>query len=191
MANDLTVVNDCLAIMGEAPLNALAEDHAYKAAALSTLARVSRAVQSRGWWFNLETLALATDPVDFRVHLPNDTGTVLPSHTNANLAQRGLVMYDLVKGTDLFDAGFTCTVRLTRLLPLEYVPDSVALLIATQTVLEFQSLYDGDQTKTRNLMELVKELGVVASSEHIRNRRVNLVESSERLHRVRRVINHR
>lgn len=191
MTTELTVVNDCLAIMGEAPLNTLTEDHAYKTAAVTTLARVSRSTQSRSWWFNIEKLELTVNPVDGRIYLPNDIGTLLPSHEHANLAQRGRVLYDLDKGTDRFDEGFTCKVRLTRQLAIEDVPDSVSALIAAQTVVEFQSLYDGDQTKTRSLMETVRVLQVLANAEHIRNRRVNLVESSERLNRIRRVINHR
>ena len=191
MVTELTVVNDCLAIMGEAPLNTISEDHAYKTAAVTTLARVSRTIQSRSWWFNMEKLTLSVNPTDARVYLPNDTGTLLPSHLYANLTQRGRVIYDLERGSDLFEEGFTCTVRLTRQLDIELVPDSVAALIAMQTVLEFQSLYDGDQTKTRNLVESVRLLQILATAEHIRNRRVNLVESSERLQRVRSVINHR
>lgn len=190
MVTKIRVVNDCLAIMGEAPLNVLAEDHAFKEAALSTLDRVSSTVQSRSWWYNMETLELTASPVDFRVYLPNDLGTLLPTHANMNLAQRGRVVYDLDRGTDRFPEGFTCTVRLTRKLEIEDVPESVAELIAARTVQEFQNLYDGDQTKTRNLSEAVQSRSIDANSEHIRNRRVNLVNTSERLYRVTSRINY-
>lgn len=191
MATQLSVVNDCLAIMGEAPLNAIAEDHAFKSAAVGTLARLSTTVQSRGWWFNMETLTLSASPVDFRIYVPTDTGTVLAKHANVNIVQRGRVMYDLDKGTDRFAASFTMDVRLTRILALEDIPASVADLIAAKVVLEFQSLYDGDQTKTRNLAAMVGDLQTLAMAEHVRNRRVNLIDISERLYRIRRVIHKR
>ena len=191
MASQLSVVNDCLAIMGEAPLLAIAEDHAFKQAAVNTLARNSNTVQSKGWWFNMETLDLSASPIDLRVYLPNDVGTVLPSHANVNIVQRGRVLYDLNKGTDRFTAGFTLTVKLTRTLALEDIPASVSDLIAAKTVLDFQQLYDGDQTKTRNLLIEVAALQTLATAEHIRNRRVNLIDVSARLYRVRRVINQR
>ena len=190
MVTQLTVVNDCLAIMGEAPLNTLSEEHAFKAAALGVLSRVTGTVLAKGWWFNLETLTLTASPVDGRLYLPSDVGTVLPFHKDANLAQRGRVLYNLTAGTDVFEQGFATTVRLTRLLPLEDCPSSVADLIAARVVLEFQTQYDGDQTKTRNLGELVGTLTTLAMAEHIRNRRVNLVHTSERLARITNVINY-
>lgn len=190
MVTQLRVVNDCLAIMGEAPLNTLAESHAYKAAALGALDRLSGTVQSKGWWFNMETLTVTPNLDDNRVYLPADVGTVLPSHANVNVVQRGRVLYNLDEGTDRFLPSFSAKVRLTRKLDIEDVPDSVADLIAAKVVLEFQNLYDGDQTKTRNLTELVNQLATIAVQEHVRNRRVNLIDTNERLSRVRNTINY-
>lgn len=185
MTTELSVVNDCLAIMGEAPLNSLVEEHAYKAAALATLARASKTVQSREWWYNLENLTLTTSPIDGRLYLPGDVGTMRPVGTSSDLVQRGRVVYNLAAGTDVFAPGFSCAVQITRILALPDVPTSVADLIVAKTVLEFQNLYDGDQTKTRNLGELVARLQQEAKIEHIRNRKVNLIDNNERLARIR------
>lgn len=198
MVTELRVVNDCLAIMGEAPLTAITERHAFKAAARNGLARVSETIQARGWWYNMETLTVAASPVDNRISLPNDVGTVLPPYLYPHVVQRGRFMYDLRRGTDIFPEGTTYEVRLIRILPIELVPNSVAEYIAGQTVLEFQSQYDGDQTKTRNLDKMVngdKSEGTIglkgeAKAEHIRYRRVNLIDNSERLQRVTSRINY-
>ena len=176
--------------MGEAPLNSLTETHAFRASALSTLSRLSHSVQSKGWWFNMETLIVTPNLDDGRVYLPTDVGTVLPSHANINVVQRGRVLYNLDEGTDRFDPSFRASVRLTRVIDIEDVPSSVAELIASKVVLEFQNLYDGDQTKTRNLTELVNQLSIAAVQEHVRNRRVNLIDTNERLSRVRNTINY-
>lgn len=198
MVTELRVVNDCLAIMGEAPLTSLNESHAFKAAARNALTRVSGIIQSKGWWYNMETLNVAASPVDNRITLPNDAGTVLPPYRFPNVVQRGRFMYDLDRGTDIFPEGTTYEVRLVRTLPIDLVPATVAEYIAGQTVLEFQQQYDGDQTKTRNQWKLVygdRQEGTLglkgeAEKEHIRYRRVNLIASSERLHRVTSRINY-
>lgn len=185
MATELSVVNDCLAVMGEAPVNAINEDHAFLAGALGVLNRVSSVIQARSWWYNMENLTVTANPDDGRLYLPNDVTTVLPSHSQSNLAKRGRVLYDLVRGTDVFEAGYSCTLLATRQLHIEDVPASVADYIAAQTVLEFQSLYDGDQTKTRNLQEVAASMRVIATSEHMRQRRVNFIDTNERLGRIR------
>ena len=77
VATTLDVVNDCLAVMGEAPLNTISEDHAFKVAAINILNRNSRNVQARGWWFNQEVLKLTVNPIDSRIYLPNDAGSFI------------------------------------------------------------------------------------------------------------------
>jgi len=195
MATDLDVVNDCLAVMGEAPLNALAEDHTFKEAALGTLKRVSNTIQSRGWWYNMEDYTLRVNTQDLRIYLPTDAGTIMPFDERPTLVQRGRVLYDLSRGSDRFELTDTFVARLVRVLAIADVPNSVAAYIARQTVLEFQQQYDGDQTKTRNLMIEINgspQLGIIglrteAMNEHIRNRRVNLIDTSGRLARITRV----
>jgi hypothetical protein len=195
MANDLDVVNDCLAIMGEAPLNSLTEDHTFKEAALNTLNRVNRQIQSTGWWFNMENYVMRVNLQDQRIYFPTDIGTIMPFENRPHLVQRGRVLYDLSRGTDRFELGQTFDARLVRIIPLADVPESVGAYIARQSVLDFQQAYDGDQTKTRNLMIEINgspQMGIVglkteAKLEHIRNRRVNLIDSSDRMARIDRV----
>lgn len=198
MTTTLSVVNDCLAIMGEAPLNALSEDHAYKQSALTTLDRVDLTIQAKGWWFNVEALTVSTNPTDGRIYLPNDSATIMPLDERPNIVQRGRVLYDLKRGTDIFDLNTTYKIQLKRRVPFEHLPQSISAYIARQTVLEFQMLYDGDSTKTRALYLQVNgdpQLGTLglrgeAMAEHIRNRRVNLIWQSSRLHQITSKINY-
>lgn len=191
MVTQLRVVNDCLAVMGETPLNTLQEEHDYKAAALTRLRATSERIQARkgnGWWFNAETLTLTVHPADSRIYLPGDVGTVTVLAERPALAQRGRVLYNLDEGTDKFAEGVTYTARMVRLLPFEQIPLTVAEFIAASTVLAFQSEYDGDQTKTRNLMQAVREWETDAMAEHIRNRKVNLLDTSVGLSRIRNIV---
>lgn len=194
----LSVVNACLAIMGEAPINTLAEQHVYKTNALAILERNDDNLQSEGWWFNTETLRLTVNPVDSRMYPPTDAATVRPSVNDRwRYVQRGRVMYDLLKGTDILDADTTLDVQLVRRIAFDDLPKSVAAYIARKTVLDFQQDYDGDQTKTRNLqLEVYGQPGVspglkgMAEAEHIRNVGFNFIDNSERLSRITRRVNY-
>lgn len=197
MATQLSVVNDCLAIMGEAPLNVLTEDHSFKQSALNTLERVDKGVQAKDWWYNMERHTLKRNIADGRVYFPTDMGTMVAGSCLNKYVQRGRVLYDLEAGSNVFPEGFELKVILKRRIPIEDVPTSVADYIARRTVLEFQQEYDGDQTKTRNLKEEVYGVpGVTlglkgeASAEHIRNRKINLIANNERLSRITNTVNY-
>lgn len=192
MATRLDVVNACLAIMGEVPLNSLNEGHAFKDGALRILDRNDEDIQAEGWWYNTESLVLRFNPADSRVYLPTDTGTIRPPDGyGARYVQRGRVLYDLQEGTDRFHAGFQLKVKLIRHIPFVDCPRSVGAYIMRKTVLDFQQEFDGDQTKTRNLMTEVygdggRILGLKGKveAEHIRNTSYNFVTESERLSRI-------
>lgn len=194
----LSVVNACLAIMGEAPINTLAEQHVYKTNALAILERNDDNLQSEGWWFNTETLRLTVNPVDSRMYPPTDAATVRPGVNDRwRYVQRGRVMYDLLKGTDILDAATVLDVQLVRRIAFDDLPKSVAAYVARKTVLDFQQDYDGDQTKTRNLqLEVYGQPGVslglkgIAEAEHIRNVGFNFIDNSERLSRITRRVNY-
>lgn len=196
MATTLEVVNQCLAVMGEAPLNTLAEDHAYKQSALNILERNDKQIQSEGWWFNTEYLELSPNPTDSRIYLPNDTATIRPICDRPDIVQRGRILYDTSKGTDKFVAGTIIRLNLIRRVAFELVPSSVNDYITRKTVLDFQNDYDGDSTKTRDLWREVygtpanantqESMGLrgIAKSEHIRYTKVNFIQQSSRLHRI-------
>lgn len=188
MVTQLSVVNKCLAIMGEAPLNSLAETHTYKTAALNRLDAERSRILAKGWWFNDETVTLAVSPLDSRIYLPGDTLSVVVLDQRPKLAQRGRILYNLDDATDLFPATDTYTARIIRDLAIENIPTSAAEYIATATVLWFQNEYDGDQTKTRNLAQALEDRKAEAMAEHIRNRRVNLLNNSTGLARIRRIV---
>lgn len=193
MMTQLDVVNDCLAIMGEAPLNAIEEDHTFKEGALNILNRVKKTILAQGWWFNMECIELSVNPDDGRIYLPSDIATLYPFKDIPWVVQRGRTLYDLKRGSNIFPLGQKVNAQLNRNLTMEQLPDTFAAYIGRQTVLEFQLQYDGDQTKTRNLQTEIYgsyQLGVIglraeAIKEHVRNRNVNLIDSSPRVQRVK------
>lgn len=188
MVTQLDVVNECLAIMGEVGLSSLSEYHAFKPAILNKLSSQLALIQSRGWWYNTEELELTADVNDSRVYVPGDTVSVVVLDKRPLLTQRGRVLYDLRAGSDKFPAGTTFKARVMRQLAIEDLPVIAAEHVKIVVLEWFQIEYDGDQTKTRNIQLERTRLETLLMSEHIRNRRVNLFDSSARLTRIRNVL---
>lgn len=173
----LDVVNECLGTMGETPLNTLSEPHEFKSAALQFLKKFSATCQAKGWWFNRETLTLPVDARTGKIYIPGDALSVRT--TDKAIVARGRVLYDTSRGTNVFTSAED--VVIIRQVPFDELPESVAAYIAAQTVHRFQSLYDGDSTKTRELSLQVAQTLMEANTEEIRNVGANMVAASTRL----------
>ena len=181
----LDVVNEMLGTQGFRPLASLTEPHAFRGAAQSTLTRVNRAIQAKGWWFNREPLTLQPSAVDSAIYLPGDTINV--RHALAKYVQRGGRLYNTELGDYTFEA--SVDVILIRLIPFEDLPELAATHISATAVLEYQLNYDGDTAKTRKLEDRIDKdgKGTLADlqSEEIRSSRVNLINSNARLQQLK------
>ena len=156
----LTVLNDMLGTMGEAPLNSIDDPHPYRAAGVSILNRVNREFQARGWWFNREALTLEPSGLDSSIYLPGDTINVRTENANFDTEQ---------------------DVTLIRLVPFEECPELYAAYAAAEAVLRFQKRYDGDVHKTADLRKELGAAQVACVAEETRQSRVNLIEANPRL----------
>lgn len=191
----LDVVNEMLGTMGEAPLNTLEDPHTFRGACLSTLNKLSQNVQARGWWFNRETLEIQPSALDGSVYLPGDFISVrVPrdyGRSTAAFVQRGRRLYDTVNGTFVFTRPVTVT--LIRMIPFEDLPELAAQHIAALAVLQYQSKYDGDTAKTREVRDRVENpvTGTLfmLGSEEIRNSQSNFIDSNAKLQRLKNVTN--
>lgn len=186
MATTLEVVNDCLATMGESPLNTLAEPHEFKGAAQRLLSRKSREIQSVGWWFNLEAITLKPAEFTGYVQLPTDalrwesgvrsSDTLVQSQSKPWLVQRGQRLYDT--RTRSYGITESVTGELVREVPFEEMPLVVNEYVAAAAVLQFQSSYDGDTQRRAELTQRLLMLRGEARAENIRQLRVNLISAN-------------
>lgn len=189
--NTLDVINECLGTMGESPLSTLEDPHAYRGAALATLANLNRQIQAKGWWFNRETLTLSPSSLDSTIYLPGDFVSVRVPRTvegaaTRQIVQRGRRLYDTSNGTYEFSSAVY--VEVVRLVTFEDLPEVAAQHIAALTVLQFQSKYDGDTAKRRELMERIggpHGTHAAINTEETRDQQVNLIESNGRLQRLK------
>lgn len=195
MASILDVVNECLATLGETPLNTLNEPHEFKSSAQRKLTRIMAKTQARSWWFNVEAITLNPAPLTGFVTLPGDClkwqsgvrskDLMVRSQAKPWLVQRGLRLYDTRNRT--YTITESVTGEITRLIPFDELPQVINDLIAAETVLAFQSDYDADNNKRQELKENLKYCLIEANSENIRQLAVNMLDNNPRLARIKNV----
>lgn len=177
----LSVVNLMLGTMGEKPLNSLTDSHAMLSAALGKLDELNRSIQSDGWWFNTEYLTLTPSVIDNSIYLPNDCLEVRTPLQQ--LVMRGNRIYNLDGGSYEFPANMDVT--LIREVEFEDLPEIAATYISARAILSFQTDYDGDTAKARQLAENVRVALIGINSAHTRNSKANFLASNTRLARLK------
>jgi hypothetical protein len=178
----LTVVNTMLGTLGESPLNALSDPHAFRGAAVAELNKADNKVQARGFWFNRELLTIEPNVADGRLYLPGDAISVMVPN-RLDLVQRGRMLYDTVNGTNIFTAGVQAVI--IRRVAFDELPETAAEYIAAKAVVSFQSQYDADNNKTALLRQAEAEARMEFNAENTRQARVNVIEINPRLMRLK------
>jgi len=171
--SELDVVNECLASLGEAPLNSLDDEHPFVASALRKLRIANSREQAKGWWFNREQVLLTPDPQTNFIYIPTDTISVDPTSQWTHLVQRGRRLYDPTGAG--YAIGRQVVVTLIRLIPFEELPAPAAAYISLCTQQDFQKDYDADRMKVEQVLLEKREAGVTLRAEDIRNAGVNLL----------------
>lgn len=179
----LDVVNDCLGSMGQRRINSLETPHPYKDAALSYLSRATSTIASDGWWFNREAITVTPDSESGQCVLPHDAYEFRAGRDWPGISLRGRILFDGVNGTDQFTAPVEGV--LIRELPFEQLPPAAAAYIALTAVTRFQTDYDGDSTKTRQLKDEREEARLRLNAEETRQAKANLLELNPRLAYIR------
>lgn len=176
MIDRLSIVNACLATMGEAPLNTLEEDHSYKAAAEQKIDRSHLNVSSKTYWFNTEWVRALPQSDSKYVLIPQDVIAVEARSQcgRYHVTQRGTRLYDVGKSRYEFDSPVVIKVR--RHLDFELLPFEAQSFIEDDAVAMFQSSFDADRAKLQILVEARRESLIRLNSEDIRQKRINLLE---------------
>jgi len=173
----LDVVNDMLALLSEAPLNTLEEDHDLVPSCLAALRNASYREQSKAWWFNQELVTLSPDAGTGNIMLPSDTIRVDPTNGQLNYVQRGRRLYKAyaLPSEDRYKFTQPVAVELVRLIDFEDLPVAAQLFISASAKLQFQTNYDGDASAIAMLQQEYRDTLITLNGEHIRNRDVNLL----------------
>lgn len=180
--SELDVVNECLASLGEVPLNSLDDEHSYVPAARRHLRIANGREQAKGWWFNRETLTLTPDPQSNFIYIPEDTISVDPSSQWTHLVQRGRRLYDPLGAG--YAIGKQISVTLIRLIPFEELPPPAAAYISLCAQRDFQKAFDADRMKVEQIYQERQEALITLRAEDIRNAGVNLLYKPSTLARM-------
>jgi len=175
----LDVVNDMLALMGEAPLLSEDEGHPLYPQAVRTLNVASYRTQARGWWFNTEKIQLQPDAVSGNINLSPDVIRVDPRDDCLNYVQRGRKLYNAFAGPSVDRYVFTTPVSvwLVRHVPFEDLPVPAQLAVSYAAQVDFQRAYDADGLKFQQLMASAREALIGLNAEHISNVNANLLQT--------------
>lgn len=171
--SELDVVNECLALLGEAPLNSLDDEHPFVASARRQLRTASNREQAKGWWFNREQVTLSPDPQSNFIYVPEDTISVDPVSQWTHLVQRGRRLYDPLGAG--YSIGKRVQVTLLRFIPFEELPPPAAAYISLCTQQDFQRGFDADRMKVEQILIDKREAYKTLRAEDIRNVGVNLL----------------
>lgn len=164
----LTVVNACLASMGEEPVNSLAENNSFITAAKFALEQATLHEQSRGWYFNTETITLLPDSRNNRYYLPADVIDFSDDEINPGwLTHRGNALYNSNEG-EHFTGTQPIKIRIIRLLAFEDLPLMARRMTKAAAVQLFQQSYDGDTTKIQEATTEYQMAYIYLNTQHIK-----------------------
>lgn len=196
MATTLDVVNECLATLGETPLNTLSEPHAFKGAALAALDKANKRIQAPGWWFNVESITMKPAPDTGHMQLPGDcikwnSGVRTPDTLSRGkpapwAIQRGTRLYDTRTRTYVFTEEIVGEV--VREVPFEELPPTANDFVAAEAVMKFQSSFDGDNSRRQELAQSWATARTELRAEQTRQVKVNLINNNPRLSRIKSVV---
>lgn len=179
LITELTVVNACLASMGEEPINSLSETNAFVNSALFSLENANLNEQSVGWWFNKETIEIVPDVSGLYV-VPSDVIDLDVDTSPGWLTVRGGRLYNTDGGAHLKGTAPVCA-NIIRLLPFTDVPLIGRRMIKAAAVLLFQSSYDGDTTKIAEAQTEYQLSYGIAKTQHIRAVKANFGQANRRM----------
>ena len=171
----LDVVNQCLASMGETPLNTVDADHPFVAAALLKMKTCLTQELAKGWWFNTDYLTLTPDPNTKFIYVPTDAIDVKPMDDGNSWVVRGRRLYD--RSTSTYEFAKPVAVELIREVPFDDLPMQANHVVAARTVLDFQNDYDGDAQKYNKLGGAYQQAFTTLRAEHIRQMKSNMLSN--------------
>ena len=183
MITKLDVINSCLGAIGENPVTNADSSHPSAIAARAVFDRVTKSIQSRGWWFNQEYRFTLIKNLAGEIILPSTTLKVDAVKEGRNYVQRGLRMYNARKHTFIIEHNLMVNIIIQ--LEIEDCPVSMADWIMKQCTYEFYRNDDGDADKTGDLkseafraeIEAKKE-NLAASDLNAQNRPISLLMAS-------------
>ncbi len=107
-------------LIGSSPVNSIETPHPDAANAVATMKRISRRVQRKGWWCNIDYNLILTPDSAGEIRVSGQISSLVAE--NPNYILRGARLYDKVKQTTTFCENVSIA-RVTRILEWDEMPD--------------------------------------------------------------------
>jgi hypothetical protein len=175
--SQLDVVNECLAGLGELPVNSVEDGHPLIPPAIRALALANTREQGKSWWFNRELVELSPD-TSGNIYVPNDALSVDGVDRRRNVVMRGRRLYQPFERNLADKYSFTKNVVcwLVREVPFEDLPSNVQLMVSLSAQYNYLKSYDADPQKVGLIRNSLLEAMRTVNTEHIRNEQANLLD---------------
>ena len=176
----LDAINAIIGTCGYVPLASLDEEHAFKDAAVSLFDRTLRSELTKGWYFNRVYVSLKPNEQGsvFVTHDVIDFITAVPGYYKSGNQIRRI-------GDPLGPITTVVSGRLVYSLQFDECPDLFQAWVLASARVQFQTVYDGDSTKTRQLAAEAAAAWSAFHTSEIVGTRANFLDSNARLAEVR------
>lgn len=118
--NELEALNMLLRLIGSSPVNNIATPHPDAANAKTTLNRIRRQAQRRGWWFNIDYNTTYAPDENGNILIPDEISSLVAE--DKNLIKRGKKLYNKLAQTFVFTTSIVAC-RTTRILEWDDMPE--------------------------------------------------------------------
>ena len=132
---ELEALNMLLRLIGSSPVNDITTPHPDVSNARTTLDRVRKQAQRRGWWYNIDYGTKLTPNASKEVIIPKELTSVVAC--NRNYIKRGNKLYNKDDNTFQFTETTVDIHRTIRLLDWDDMPDCVQYYCAYLAASEF------------------------------------------------------
>lgn len=171
MTTTLDVLNHMLNVIGEDPVTTEDSDHPSALSAMVELNRVTKELQTRGWWFNTEYGLNLSPNENGQIIIPSTTLYIDPTDSSSKLVRRGGKLYDPINHT--FNIGKSVPVDVVLLLPVEDLPEVAAMYLMHACAYDFYVNDDGDETKSNRLETRMNKAWANLQSEELKVTNLN------------------
>lgn len=171
--SELEAVNECLENIGQAPVNTISGSIGVDAKiALNLVRKVSRELQSKGWYWNIEKNFTLTPTADGDILLPSNTLSVDSTGTDhdRDVVQRGRRLYDRDNHRYTFDGPIN--VELTVGLNFDELPETARRYITLRSARIFQDRIEGTADSTDSFDEQAAMANLVADQLRVEDNNV-------------------
>lgn len=176
LMSELEAVNQMLAVTGDSPVQTLEDDYLQAKLCQQVLARVSRKVQTEGWWFNEEEDVVLAPNSFGKIVLPFNYAEVTIKDVAGTVVQRGSELYDKQNRTTIFTQSVIADAVI--ILDWEQLPQVMREYITDVACVQYNREFYGAQDIKQELMMNLQASKTAAAKADLEAREVNMLRTA-------------